>query len=155
MKIGRNDPCPCGSGKKYKKCCIDKGTSIYPQPAMSAAKPDYHPFFSKYNTVAFLQSIAGLSLLPENHGKYVRSEELARTAINKYNNSNEIPNSKVLRDFLDAEYPSHYLEDPPVNLFTSNRDNLLVILVNKINQLKSSYQLKYNINARHLNSIHK
>lgn len=22
-KIGRNDPCPCGSGKKYKKCCID------------------------------------------------------------------------------------------------------------------------------------
>ncbi len=24
MKIGRNDPCPCGSGKKYKKCCLDK-----------------------------------------------------------------------------------------------------------------------------------
>jgi uncharacterized protein YecA (UPF0149 family) len=20
-KIGRNDPCPCGSGLKYKKCC--------------------------------------------------------------------------------------------------------------------------------------
>ena len=24
MKIGRNDPCPCGSGKKYKKCCLRK-----------------------------------------------------------------------------------------------------------------------------------
>ena len=23
-KIGRNDPCPCGSGKKYKKCCLIK-----------------------------------------------------------------------------------------------------------------------------------
>ena len=23
-KIGRNDPCPCGSGKKYKKCCAKK-----------------------------------------------------------------------------------------------------------------------------------
>jgi hypothetical protein len=22
--IGRNDPCPCGSGKKFKKCCLDK-----------------------------------------------------------------------------------------------------------------------------------
>jgi len=22
--IGRNEPCPCGSGKKYKKCCINK-----------------------------------------------------------------------------------------------------------------------------------
>ncbi|MET0644341.1 MAG: SEC-C metal-binding domain-containing protein [Candidatus Binatia bacterium] len=20
-KVGRNDPCPCGSGKKYKRCC--------------------------------------------------------------------------------------------------------------------------------------
>ncbi len=23
-KIGRNEPCPCGSGKKYKKCCLEK-----------------------------------------------------------------------------------------------------------------------------------
>ena len=22
MKTGRNDPCPCGSGKKYKRCCL-------------------------------------------------------------------------------------------------------------------------------------
>ncbi len=21
VKVGRNDPCPCGSGKKFKKCC--------------------------------------------------------------------------------------------------------------------------------------
>ena len=21
QKVGRNDPCPCGSGKKYKQCC--------------------------------------------------------------------------------------------------------------------------------------
>jgi hypothetical protein len=25
-KVGRNNPCPCGSGKKYKKCCISKVT---------------------------------------------------------------------------------------------------------------------------------
>ncbi len=24
MKVGRNDPCPCGSGKKYKHCCYAK-----------------------------------------------------------------------------------------------------------------------------------
>ena len=23
-KVGRNDPCPCGSGKKYKRCCLPK-----------------------------------------------------------------------------------------------------------------------------------
>jgi len=27
MKIGRNDPCPCGSGLKYKKCCLGKNFS--------------------------------------------------------------------------------------------------------------------------------
>ena len=26
-KIGRNDPCPCGSGKKYKRCCLGKETT--------------------------------------------------------------------------------------------------------------------------------
>lgn len=27
QKIGRNDPCPCGSGKKYKSCCLSKGAT--------------------------------------------------------------------------------------------------------------------------------
>ncbi|MBI4160980.1 MAG: SEC-C domain-containing protein [Acidobacteria bacterium] len=26
MKVGRNEPCPCGSGKKHKSCCQKKGT---------------------------------------------------------------------------------------------------------------------------------
>ncbi|WP_379136636.1 SEC-C metal-binding domain-containing protein [Paenibacillus sp. sgz500958] len=28
MKVGRNELCPCGSGKKYKKCCIDKESAV-------------------------------------------------------------------------------------------------------------------------------
>lgn len=24
-RVGRNDPCPCGSGKKFKKCCMGNG----------------------------------------------------------------------------------------------------------------------------------
>lgn len=30
----RNDPCPCGSGLKYKKCCLGKGTIAAPKPAL-------------------------------------------------------------------------------------------------------------------------
>ena len=26
--VGRNDPCPCGSGKKFKKCCLGKEESV-------------------------------------------------------------------------------------------------------------------------------
>ncbi len=29
-KVGRNDPCPCGSGKKYKKCCMLTGADASP-----------------------------------------------------------------------------------------------------------------------------
>jgi hypothetical protein len=31
-KISRNDPCPCGSGKKFKKCCLGKGLENRQQP---------------------------------------------------------------------------------------------------------------------------
>ncbi|QSO47150.1 SEC-C metal-binding domain-containing protein [Alicyclobacillus mengziensis] len=47
MKVGRNDPCPCGSGKKFKKCCIDK--------------PEYHTHTHSHahaHTVTEFQSLA-------------------------------------------------------------------------------------------------
>ncbi len=48
--VGRNDPCPCGSGKKYKHCCLEKDEALArearakadaeaPLPAHDAAKP--------------------------------------------------------------------------------------------------------------------
>ena len=33
MKTGRNDPCPCGSGKKYKHCCLNAGSGPAIAPA--------------------------------------------------------------------------------------------------------------------------
>ena len=32
MKVGRNDPCPCGSGKKYKHCCYAKDSIKHEAP---------------------------------------------------------------------------------------------------------------------------
>lgn len=29
-KVGRNEPCPCGSGKKFKRCCIDRFSKVKP-----------------------------------------------------------------------------------------------------------------------------
>jgi len=34
-KAGRNDPCPCGSGKKYKKCCQDKEAAAVVDPEVA------------------------------------------------------------------------------------------------------------------------
>lgn len=55
----RNDPCPCGSGKKYKKCCINKEIStpfdIWKQRAFQISTDVKHPeplvdsFFAVFN----------------------------------------------------------------------------------------------------------
>ncbi len=42
-KIGRNDPCPCGSGKKYKQCCLNK-------------VEENHPLFGKIVSETFVLS---------------------------------------------------------------------------------------------------
>jgi hypothetical protein len=40
VKAGRNDPCPCGSGKKYKKCCLASDQAASPiQPTGSSLPP--------------------------------------------------------------------------------------------------------------------
>lgn len=36
--IGRNDPCPCGSGEKYKKCCIAKSGAVAADPNDARAR---------------------------------------------------------------------------------------------------------------------
>ena len=41
-KIGRNQPCPCGSGRKYKRCCRDRDRAA-DVPATPAVSPHgYH-----------------------------------------------------------------------------------------------------------------
>lgn len=56
-KIGRNDLCPCGSGKKYKKCCIEKGIyDINDVKLNDNAANNYNPF--------------GIEYTKEHHSKY-------------------------------------------------------------------------------------
>jgi tetratricopeptide (TPR) repeat protein len=48
--IGRNDPCPCGSGKKYKKCCLERDETLARQtrPApLLAATPAEDDFIAE------------------------------------------------------------------------------------------------------------
>ncbi len=40
-RVGRNEPCPCGSGLKYKKCCADKQQGVVPSPVAGLSWDDY------------------------------------------------------------------------------------------------------------------
>lgn len=61
QKIGRNDPCPCGSGKKYKNCCINKPVSKpLPFKAKLLSQPKQVDFMSR----TFGKQIADAEKLP-------------------------------------------------------------------------------------------
>lgn len=54
-KVGRNDPCPCGSGKKYKKCCLEKDENVivFPVPderSLDDALRRYQNFVEKWDS---------------------------------------------------------------------------------------------------------
>jgi hypothetical protein len=49
MKIGRNEKCPCGSGKKYKKCCLGKSQNI---PAFES-QDEWNEWIGKVSKLPF------------------------------------------------------------------------------------------------------
>ena len=76
-KIGRNQPCPCGSGKKFKKCCIDK--PIQHSNINSNRKNSFEEFVKNNKSTSLLKFFSLLQVLPENHGKIVRLEDIQTT----------------------------------------------------------------------------
>jgi len=66
-KIRRNDPCPCGSGKKYKKCCMNKDVGN----DESAFKELYRFESGSYGDVgSYMPSLACLKQIRKDEWKY-------------------------------------------------------------------------------------
>jgi methionyl aminopeptidase len=80
QKIGRNDPCPCGSGKKFKKCCFDKGDFLV---------SDYkHLYKTKFNI--HLKSDAEIQELRKAGKLAIALLDLAETLLRPGVKTNEI-----------------------------------------------------------------
>ena len=68
-KPGRNDPCPCGSGKKYKKCC-----QPLEEAAQAAAAPAEEPFVTELRPDLDEEVDHALQRLEQGEGERVESE---------------------------------------------------------------------------------
>ena len=65
-KIGRNHPCPCGSGKKFKKCCLQKvpqKNNHYDIPSLNQEINDSSMLFLEHNEKSIIDAIEKLSEL--------------------------------------------------------------------------------------------
>lgn len=67
-KAGRNDPCPCGSGKKYKKCCLLKQG----EPKLSAISDVENALMERLFTYSYDRKFRGSFL--QASGRYWRTE---------------------------------------------------------------------------------
>ncbi len=83
-KIGRNAPCPCGSGKKYKRCCLppQEGT-----PATAPPAPPQPIGITPGGAIAFYDEIDQLSnsvldLIKE--GKHDEAESVCKQLSKRY-----------------------------------------------------------------------
>ena len=72
-KSRRNDPCSCGSGKKYKYCCMNSGKSVIQESKTMR-------YMQTHDSGEILNMIVALQLNPKNRGANVRMEKLARYA---------------------------------------------------------------------------
>ncbi len=117
LLVNRNAPCPCGSGKKYKKCCLSKGT----YEKSSNEQPDpIESFLSKQNKALTLSAIAGLLLLPENHGKNLRLEKLAWYAAKYCSDKIQEFDTRAFQTFVGKHFVMDMMEDPAESVFTAN-----------------------------------
>jgi len=73
--IGRNTPCPCGSGKKYKKCCLSlQQATTRPEPFPAGFTPVY--------TELDLLSNSVMDLIDEN--KLEEAEAVSKRLLREY-----------------------------------------------------------------------
>ncbi len=52
MKIGRNDACPCGSGKKFKRCCSGSGGGMVPRKSGKQKQPTLGGVIQQFQKLA-------------------------------------------------------------------------------------------------------
>lgn len=117
-KIGRNDPCPCGSGKKYKQCHLiqdQEGNKPEAPPNPSS----FEGLICTYNSEPILKLLGVLQLLPTNHGHEAQFEEMARLTLLQRRANDERPFAswQMLKDVIG---PMGYPDDAPTNAFTEN-----------------------------------
>lgn len=112
MKIGRNDPCPCGSGKKNKKCC---NTSRI----ITASKYA----FENFNPIDVLTAFSLLQLVPENHGKNLRIEKALADYLLVLDSISYLEHKSFSSKIFLKEFNNIYFrlgEDPPENSYIEN-----------------------------------
>jgi hypothetical protein len=121
-KVGRNDPCPCGSGKKYKKCHLQQrnnnaGSCVNTHQSITA---NFDDLLASNSSVQILGLLGALQLHPENHGRNFRLEQLCLQTLRQFDLNDEKSKAswEKLKEVIVHHTDGKAMEDPLSNAFT-------------------------------------
>lgn len=126
QKVGRNDQCPCGSGLKYKRCCL---TSEEGPLARSLGSGEWDNALSvlyrsmaQFDRLELLSSIGALELIRENQGLLVDLELLAQAAAGCPGQGTAECSSSAIRRLFGSPFIAQHrgLRDPIDGLFAES-----------------------------------
>jgi hypothetical protein len=112
MKIGRNDLCPCGSGQKYKKCCINSNTTF--------STDTFQNYLKTHDTSELLKMISLIQLLPINQSKLFRLESIQDLICSNFETGGKEIDYNSLKRLIGKDYADDYREDPAESCGTEN-----------------------------------
>ena len=132
--LGRNDLCPCGSGKKYKKCCLNKDiASERSNRKIGLSQKQYHELYSK---------ICDFSRDEKFKEEYDKAKETF------FIMSDDQINEKFERFFNTYFIQDHIMENKKVmtvEFFEANKETLDVVERDILRSLFESYVSVYTI----------
>lgn len=106
MKIGRNQPCPCGSGLKYKKCCLNKTKEDNEKYDIDDIR-----YMEKHN---FIDPFT----YHDNyiHTKKVKASKINKKLLNIYDNKEKLSTKNIIEDYLEImNYVLNYAEENDIH----------------------------------------
>ncbi|MCT4509439.1 MAG: SEC-C domain-containing protein [Tepidibacter sp.] len=132
--VGRNDLCPCNSGKKYKKCCLNKDK----KNSMLKQKAD----FSQKHDISVTQKLYAYSRKDKFYDEYMNAQHKFYIVDDKEINSkfNSFFNTYYLQDYITNENKTI-----AISFFEENKNKLNVIEKNILKSKLKSYITIYKI----------
>ncbi len=132
--VGRNDLCPCNSGKKYKKCCLNKDK----KNSMLQQKVD----FSKKHDISITQKLYAYSRKDKFYDEYINAQHKFYVVEDKEINSkfNSFFNTYYLQDYITSENKTI-----AISFFEENKEKLNIIEKNILKSKLKSYITIYKI----------
>lgn len=83
MKLSRNAPCPCGSGKKYKKCCLSQDTAA----GVRERKPHHELLSDLIESERYMDELERLTNETNDHiraGEWAQAEQGCRELLERF-----------------------------------------------------------------------